>query len=192
MLGALFVVVPLIAVAAKVDWPQFWSLITSPASLSALELSLRTAAASTALCLVLGVPMALVFARSDARRGAADSAADPAAAGAPARRRWHRAAVRLRPAGPDRGVPERRGDPDRVHDDGRGAGADLRVAAVPRHLAGGRGAYRRGRLRGRSPRLWARGPPLSGGGCRCRFLHRAWCPARYWHSPARWASSAPP
>ena len=66
-LGALFVVVPLIAVAAKVDWPRFWSLITSPASLSALELSLRTAAASTALCLVLGVPMALVFARSDAR-----------------------------------------------------------------------------------------------------------------------------
>ena len=66
-LGALFVVVPLIAVAAKVDWPRFWSLITSPSSLSALELSLRTAAASTALCLVLGVPMALVFARSDAR-----------------------------------------------------------------------------------------------------------------------------
>ncbi len=52
-IGALFVVVPLIAVAAKVDWPQFWSLITSQSSVTALVLSLKTAAASTALCLVL-------------------------------------------------------------------------------------------------------------------------------------------
>ena len=65
--GALFVVLPLIAVAAKVDWTHFWSLITSPSSLTALALSLKTAAASTALCLLLGVPMALVLARSDAR-----------------------------------------------------------------------------------------------------------------------------
>ncbi len=65
--GALFVVVPLIAVAAKVDWPDFWSLITSQSSMTALSLSLKTAAASTALCLLLGVPMALVLARSDAR-----------------------------------------------------------------------------------------------------------------------------
>ena len=28
-LGALFVVLPLIAMAARVDWSQFWSLITS-------------------------------------------------------------------------------------------------------------------------------------------------------------------
>jgi molybdate transport system permease protein len=65
--GALFVVLPLIAVAAKVDWPRFWSLITSEPSTTALVLSLKTAAASTALCLLLGVPMALVLARSDAR-----------------------------------------------------------------------------------------------------------------------------
>jgi molybdate transport system permease protein len=65
--GALFVVVPLIAVAAKVDWPDFWSLITSQSSMTALSLSLKTAAASTAVCLLLGVPMALVLARSDAR-----------------------------------------------------------------------------------------------------------------------------
>ena len=31
-LGALFVVLPLVAVVAKVDWPQFWSLITSESS----------------------------------------------------------------------------------------------------------------------------------------------------------------
>jgi molybdate transport system permease protein len=66
-IGAMFVVLPLIAVAAKVDWPHFWSLITSESSTTALVLSLKTAAASTALCLLLGVPMALVSARSDAR-----------------------------------------------------------------------------------------------------------------------------
>ena len=64
--GALFVVVPLIAVTARVDWPHFWSLITSESSTTALMLSLKTAAASTALCVLLGVPMALVLARSDA------------------------------------------------------------------------------------------------------------------------------
>lgn len=66
-IGALFVVLPLIAVAAKVDWPHFWSLITSQSSTTALVLSLKTAVASTALCVLLGVPMALVLARSDAR-----------------------------------------------------------------------------------------------------------------------------
>ena len=66
-MGALFVVVPLIAVAAKVDWPHFWSLITSESSTTALMLSLETAAASTTLCVLVGVPMALVLARSEAR-----------------------------------------------------------------------------------------------------------------------------
>ncbi|MDT5125599.1 MAG: molybdate transport system permease protein [Mycobacterium sp.] len=65
--GAIFVVLPLVAVAAKVDWAQFWSLITSRSSLTALELSIRTAAVSTVLCIVLGVPMALVLARNDSR-----------------------------------------------------------------------------------------------------------------------------
>ena len=66
-LGAVFVVLPLVAVAARVNWPRFGSLITSPSSLTALELSLRTATASTVLCIVLGVPMALVLARNDSR-----------------------------------------------------------------------------------------------------------------------------
>lgn len=65
--GALFVLLPLVAVAAKVDWPQFWSLITSQSSVTALVLSLKTAGASTVLCILLGVPMALVLARSDSR-----------------------------------------------------------------------------------------------------------------------------
>ncbi len=62
-IGALFVVLPLIAVAANVDWPHFWSLITSESSTTALVPSLKTAAASTALWLLHGVPMALVLAR---------------------------------------------------------------------------------------------------------------------------------
>jgi molybdate transport system permease protein len=66
-LGALFVAVPLVAVAAKVDYPHFWSLISSQSSVTALLLSLKTAAASTVLCLLLGVPMAFVLARSDNR-----------------------------------------------------------------------------------------------------------------------------
>jgi len=47
-IGALFVVVPLIAIAAKVNWPNFWSLISSESSTTALVLSLKTSAASTA------------------------------------------------------------------------------------------------------------------------------------------------
>ncbi len=62
-LGAAFVVLPLVAVVARVDWPSFGSLVTSEASLAALRLSLLTASASTALCLLLGVPLALVLAR---------------------------------------------------------------------------------------------------------------------------------
>jgi molybdate transport system permease protein len=61
------VVLPLLAIAVKVDWPHFWSLITSSSSRAALVLSLQTAAASTMLCVALGVPMALVLARSTAR-----------------------------------------------------------------------------------------------------------------------------
>lgn len=61
--GVLFVALPLVALAVKVDWARFGHLVSSPASQTALLLSLRTAAASTLLCLVLGVPLALVLAR---------------------------------------------------------------------------------------------------------------------------------
>lgn len=65
--GMGLMILPLVAMAAKVDWPNFWSLITSTSSRTALVLSLKTASASTALCVLLGVPMALVLARSRAR-----------------------------------------------------------------------------------------------------------------------------
>lgn len=63
-LGALFVVVPLLAMATRVRGADFFSLITSPASMDALGLSLRTAGTSTLLCFIFGVPMALVLART--------------------------------------------------------------------------------------------------------------------------------
>ena len=65
--GTLFVGLPLLAVAIKVDWSHFWSLISSDSSTTALLLSLRTAAASTLLCMLLGVPMSMVLARSPLR-----------------------------------------------------------------------------------------------------------------------------
>ncbi len=64
LIGASFVLLPLVAIVAKVDWSNFVTLITSEASRDALWLSLRTATASTALCVLIGVPMALVLART--------------------------------------------------------------------------------------------------------------------------------
>ncbi|MFM8599716.1 MAG: ABC transporter permease [Mycobacterium sp.] len=61
--GVVLVALPLLALAVKVDWPRFGALISSPTARDALLLSLRTATASTLLCLVLGVPLALVLAR---------------------------------------------------------------------------------------------------------------------------------
>jgi molybdate transport system permease protein len=63
VLGGLFVLLPLVAVIARVDWADFVPLVTSPASVDALLLSLRTSLAATILCVVLGVPMAAVLAR---------------------------------------------------------------------------------------------------------------------------------
>ena len=66
-LGAAFIVLPLVALATRVEWTHFFSLISSDSSRAALWLSLRTSAASTVLCIVLGVPMALVLARTSFR-----------------------------------------------------------------------------------------------------------------------------
>ncbi|VXB77389.1 Molybdenum transport system permease protein ModB [Aeromicrobium sp. 9AM] len=66
-LGAAFIVLPLAALATRVEWTHFFALISSDSSQAALWLSLRTSAASTVLCVVLGVPMALVLARTSFR-----------------------------------------------------------------------------------------------------------------------------
>lgn len=62
-IGALFVIVPLLAILLKIDWANFIPLITSESSRAALLLSLKTATASTVVCVLIGVPMAVVLAR---------------------------------------------------------------------------------------------------------------------------------
>lgn len=62
-LGALLVIVPLVAILLKIDWANFLPLVTSESSRTALLLSLKTALASTAVCVLIGVPMAMVLAR---------------------------------------------------------------------------------------------------------------------------------
>jgi molybdate transport system permease protein len=63
-IGMLFIALPLVAMLTRVDWSQFLALITSESARAALLLSLRTSTVATALCVVLGVPMALVLARA--------------------------------------------------------------------------------------------------------------------------------
>ena len=65
--GALFVVLPLAAMLTRVEWTRFFSLISSESSVDALLLSLRTSSASTVLCVIFGVPMAMVLARTSFR-----------------------------------------------------------------------------------------------------------------------------
>ncbi|MGV2985411.1 ABC transporter permease [Microbacterium sp. AGC85] len=63
-LGALVLVLPFIALLARLDWTGVPAAITSPAALQALTLSLSTASIATVVCVILGVPLALVIARS--------------------------------------------------------------------------------------------------------------------------------
>lgn len=70
VVGLLFLLVPLTALVARVQWATLWSDVTSPAALSALGLSLGTGAAATVLCALVGIPLALLIARSPARTAA--------------------------------------------------------------------------------------------------------------------------
>lgn len=63
-LGAVFILLPLTGMVAQVNWGQFPVLISSEASVAALLLSLKTAIASTVLCIIFGVPLALLLARA--------------------------------------------------------------------------------------------------------------------------------
>jgi molybdate transport system permease protein len=65
VLGTVFLALPLVALLTRVRWSRFGELVTSEASLAALWLSLKTSGAATMVCLLLGVPMALVLARTD-------------------------------------------------------------------------------------------------------------------------------
>ncbi|GAA1340815.1 ABC transporter permease [Arthrobacter roseus] len=64
LVGALFILLPLAAMVSSVRWSEFGALITSESSVDALQLSLQTSLISTVLCVLFGVPMSLVLARS--------------------------------------------------------------------------------------------------------------------------------
>jgi molybdate transport system permease protein len=70
LVGLALLVLPLVALVTRVDWSTLGADITSPAALTALGLSLSTALVATLVCVVLGVPFALVIARSGARTSA--------------------------------------------------------------------------------------------------------------------------
>ena len=63
-LAIALLVLPLAALFIRVNWAQVPSTLTSPEALNALGLSLLTATIATALCVVLGVPLALAIARA--------------------------------------------------------------------------------------------------------------------------------
>jgi molybdate transport system permease protein len=61
--AVLLVVLPLAAMMLRLDWARFGELITSQSSADALRLSMETSFASMLICLLLGVPLAMVLAR---------------------------------------------------------------------------------------------------------------------------------
>lgn len=61
----LFLLLPFVALLVRAPWSDLGSLVTSPEVGEALWLSLRSAAAATAICLALGIPLAWVLARGD-------------------------------------------------------------------------------------------------------------------------------
>lgn len=64
IIAAAFIAVPSLSLIIRTDWSHFFSLITSPAALSALRLSLITAVSATLLSVIFGVPLALVTVRN--------------------------------------------------------------------------------------------------------------------------------
>jgi molybdate transport system permease protein len=65
-LALAFLVLPLIALIAQVPWAQVGAIVAAPEIAQSLSLSLGCGLAATLLCIVLGVPLAWVLARSSA------------------------------------------------------------------------------------------------------------------------------
>lgn len=65
LVAAAFFVIPFIALLIDITWSELPELLTSRSALDALWLSLRTAVAATLICIALGIPLALVLARTE-------------------------------------------------------------------------------------------------------------------------------
>ena len=64
VLGGCAIVLPLVGMGTRVPWGQLPQLLATPSAQAALWLSIRTCLSSTVVCVVLGVPLALLLARS--------------------------------------------------------------------------------------------------------------------------------
>jgi molybdate transport system permease protein len=64
LLGLIFLVLPLAGLLIRAPWRTMPQRLTAPGVLDALRLSLLTATAATLLCLLLGVPLAWLLART--------------------------------------------------------------------------------------------------------------------------------
>lgn len=67
LLGVALLVLPLLALISRASWSTLVADATSEEALAALWLSLRTGVAATVLCVLLGVPLAVLMARSSTR-----------------------------------------------------------------------------------------------------------------------------
>lgn len=67
MIGLALLTLPILGLFLRVDWATVPAAITSPEAVDALLLSLRTSVAATIICVIVGVPLALVIARSRPR-----------------------------------------------------------------------------------------------------------------------------
>ncbi|PZG22762.1 ABC transporter permease [Nonomuraea aridisoli] len=65
LLGLAFLVLPLAGLLIRAPWPTLLQRLAEPQVLEALRLSLVTATIATAVCLLLGVPLAWLLARVD-------------------------------------------------------------------------------------------------------------------------------
>ncbi|TMG30723.1 MAG: molybdate ABC transporter permease subunit, partial [Chloroflexi bacterium] len=61
--GAAFFVLPLAGLLVRTPWGSAWQLLTSSEAVTALRLSLLASLSATAIAVVLGVPLAWMFAR---------------------------------------------------------------------------------------------------------------------------------
>lgn len=64
VVGMLLILLPVAAILTRPNWADLPTLLTSEAALAALGLSVWTALAATLLCLLLGVPLALLLANA--------------------------------------------------------------------------------------------------------------------------------
>jgi molybdate transport system permease protein len=64
-LALAFLVLPLVGLLVRAPWPTLPERLTEPGVLTALRLSLVTATVATAVCVVLGVPLAWILARTE-------------------------------------------------------------------------------------------------------------------------------